>query len=358
MKKFPIEDRTQNSYLYPGPEFRLPAEWEKHKATWFTWPRKQSISFPGIHREIEELWIKLIRVISGDEQVRINVFDRKQYEEVEELIKERGGEINRRIFLYENPAYEPWCRDHGPIFIKNDREIAIVDFGYNAWGGKYPPYDLDDQVPQRIGAYLGMRVFSPALIVEGGAIDSNGQGVLLASLRSIVNPNRNPEISLKSIEEIFHQFLGADKVIWLEAEIVGDDTDGHVDQYSRFLNTKTIAAAFEENSSDSNYKSLCENIKRLAQARDSYGKFFEIVEIPMPKPIIREGMRLPASYLNFYFTNHSLFVPVFNDSKDEKVLEILQGFFPERKIYPFPARDLVWGLGAIHCITQQEPGWE
>lgn len=352
------ECRVKNDYSYPSPGFRLPAEWERHRATWLTWPRKESISFPGIYGEIEETWIKLVRTISRDEQVRINVFDQKQYEEVERLIKERGGEINQKIFLYENPAYEPWCRDHGPIFIKNEKEIAIVDFGYNAWGGKYPPYELDDRVPQQIGRYLGMRVFSPGIIVEGGAIDSNGQGILLASLKSIANPNRNPGISLKTIEEIFHKFLGTEKVIWLKAEVAGDDTDGHVDQYSRFLNTKTIAAAFERNRSDSNYNSLCENLKQLSKAKDNQGKGFEIVEIPMPAPLVREGLRLPASYLNFYFTNRSLLVPVFNDPMDEKALEILQSFSPQRKVCPVPACDLVWGLGAVHCITQQEPEWD
>jgi len=349
--------RNKNSPTASLLRFMFPAEWERHRATWLTWPRKESISFPGLFQAAEEIWIQLALAISQDELVRINVFDKTQFVELENLLKERGGEINRKIFLYENPAYEPWCRDHGPIFVRNEEEIAIVDFIYNAWGGKYPPYDLDDHVPERIGKYLGMRVFSPGIVVEGGAIDSNGNGVLLASRKSIDNPNRNPGVGLKEIEKIFYEFLGIEKVIWLEAEIMGDDTDGHVDQYSRFVSVNTIACAFERNASDGNYLSLRKNIEQLAKECDYHGKPFEIVEVPMPNPVIRSGMRLPASYLNFYLTNHSLFVPTFEDPMDEIAEEILQGLFPERKICPFFAKDLVWGLGAIHCITQQEPGW-
>jgi agmatine deiminase len=232
---------------------------------------------------------------------------------------------------------------------------VLVNWGYNAWGGKYPPFDLDDVVPVRIAEQMGRRVFTPGIILEGGAIDCNGRGTILTTEQCLLNPNRNPKLCCHDMERYLANYLGAKKVLWLGEGIEGDDTDGHIDELARFVGPHTVVAALEENPNDVNYRPLRENFERLQRFTDQDGVPLDVIALPMPRPIHYEGQRLPASFCNFYMANGVAIVPQFDDQADSRVLQILGRLLPGRQIIGLPARDLVWGLGAFHCITQQEP---
>jgi agmatine deiminase len=234
-------------------------------------------------------------------------------------------------------------------------EVAVVDWGYNAWGGKYPPYDRDDAVPRLVAALLGLRVFSPGIIMEGGSLDVNGRGTLLTTESCLLNPNRNPTLDRAAIEEHLRAYLGIAHVIWLGDGIAGDDTDGHVDDITRFVAPDTIVTVIEDDPADENHRPLAGNRERLRAARDQDGRPFTVVELPMPRPVVRDGQRLPASYANFYVGNAVVLVPTFEDPSDARALAVLRGCFPSRRVVGIDSRDLVWGLGAFHCATQQQP---
>jgi len=335
--------------------FRMPPEWAHHRATWLTWPRGEGISFPGKEKKMIAFWADLVQLLSSGELVRVNCFSREQRKSVQELLQARGLALGRRVLLYESPAYEPWCRDHGPIFVQNGRETAIVDWGYDAWGKKYPPYSLDDLVPQRAAFFLGMRCFEPGIVLEGGAIDTNGEGTFLVGSRCLLDPVRNPGMTRERMEWALREYLGAERVIWLEAEIVGDDTDGHVDEIARFIDRSTIVVARTQDPEDPNYTALEENFERLQAEAARGAERLRLVALPMPGAIYEGETRLPASYANFYFSNGALLFPAFGDPMDAVAGEIFGELVRDRPTVPVPARDLVWGFGGLHCITQQEP---
>ena len=341
--------------------YRMPAEWEEHAATWLTWPRPDGISFPGAFQEASAVWAKLTGVLCQNEQVHINVFDASHEELVFKELEKAGlkNRISQSIFLHRFPAYEPWVRDHGPIFLKNESvgteaPLAVVDWDYNAWGGKYPPYDLDDEVPRHVSNLLEIPLFRPGIVMEGGSLDVNGCGDLLTTRSCLLNPNRNPDLSEQDIENCLREFLGVERIHWLGDGIEGDDTDGHVDDLCRFVAEDVIVTVIEDDPSDKNYFPLMENYERLLHLRGANGPF-RVVTLPMPPRMEREGMRLPASYANFYIANDIVIVPVFNVPSDREALVTLSEVFPGRKIYALEATDLIWGLGAVHCITQQQP---
>jgi agmatine deiminase len=259
------------------------------------------------------------------------------------------------VYFHHFQAYEPWVRDHGPLFVVNETSRAVTNWDYNAWGGKYPPYDLDDQIPNQIAKFRSLERFDPEMILEGGSIDVNGSGALLATESCLLNPNRNPDLSKREIEQRLRDYLGATNILWLEAGIVGDDTDGHVDDLARFVDPHTIMVAVEEDSSDENYDVLKENLKRLQSMKDQDGNPFTIIKLPMPSPVMHEEERLPASYANFYLTNGSVLVPTYHDANDVKAIAILGELFPNREIVGIDSTDLAWGLGSFHCLTMQEP---
>jgi agmatine deiminase len=262
------------------------------------------------------------------------------------------------VQFYFHPTNDAWCRDHGPAFIVNyeKKEKAIIDWGYNAWGDKYPPYDLDDVIPTLIGKKLGVPVFNPNIVMEGGSVEFNGRGTLLTTTACLLNKNRNPHLSQKQIEEYLVNYYGVENILWLGDGIVGDDTDGHIDDITRFVNEDTVVTVVEENKSDENYELLQENLQLLSTMRLENGKQVNIIELPMPKPVIYEEQRLPASYANFYIGNKHVIVPTFRDTKnDEQALNILQSCFKERQIVGLDSTDLIWGLGSFHCLSQQEP---
>ena len=334
--------------------FRMPAEWDRHVATWLTWPRPDGISFPDKYDTVPPVYAEVIRNLVPYEEVHINVWDAEMERWVRDLLRKEKTPLER-VFFHHFPAYEPWCRDHGPIFIKRGTERAVVDWGYNAWGNKYPPYDLDDAIPQHVAKYRNLAIFSPGIVMEGGSIEVNGQGTLLTSEACLLNPNRNPQLTKAQIEQYLRDFLGITNVLWVGEGIAGDDTDGHIDDMSRFVSQSTIVTAVEPDPADANHEPLQENLKRLRLTQDQDGRPFQIVELPMPRHIEYKGQRLPASYANFYIANEVLLLPTYRDANDRKALEILQKCFPSRRVVGIDSMELIWGLGSFHCISQQEP---
>ncbi len=338
--------------------FRMPAEWELHSGTWFSWPRPDGISFPGKYETVPPVYAELIRHLVAVEDVHLNVWDADMEESVRAVLTRHKVPLGR-VSFHHFPAYEPWCRDHGPIFLVRDcngrHERAIVDWGYNAWGGKYPPFDLDDAVPQHVARLRRLPLFSPGIVMEGGSIDVNGRGTLLTTEACLLNPNRNPHLDQAQIAQYLRDYLGVRHIVWLGDGIVGDDTDGHVDDLARFINANTIVTVVERDVDDVNYAVLQDNLRRLRLAHDQDGHVFRVVELPMPRRIEHEGQRLPASYANFYIANKIVLVPTYRDPNDAAALRILQEEFPHRQVIGVDSTELIWGLGSFHCISQQEP---
>ena len=338
--------------------YRMPAEWERHVGTWFTWPRPEGISFPAKYEPVPDVYAELIRHLVTVEDVNINVWNAEKEEWVRGLLRARRVPLER-VRFHHFPAYEPWCRDHGPIFLVRERdgvrERAVVDWGYNAWGGKYPPFDLDDAVPQHVAKLRGLPLFSPGIVMEGGALEVNGCGTVLTTEACLLHPNRNPHLNRAQIEQYLRDFLGVRHVLWLGDGIVGDDTDGHVDDLTRFVNPTSVVTVVEEDPADENYELLQENLRRLRTMKDQDGRALRVVELPMPGKLEHDGQRLPASYANFYLANEMVLVPTYRDANDRRALEILQREFPQRRVLGIDSLELIWGLGSFHCISQQEP---
>ena len=335
----------------------MPAEWEPHAATWLSWPHKRE-SWPEKFEPIPGVFVEIVRALSGSESVHINVNDAAMQAEVEALLAARGVPLDA-VRFFRIPTDDAWCRDHGPIFVvraaPGARRIGVVDWGYNAWGGKYPPYERDDQVPKRVAEALGLERFAPGVILEGGAIDVNGQGALLTTEACLLHPNRNPHLTRREIESALSDFLGVTRILWLGEGIAGDDTDGHVDDLARFVDPRTVVAAIEEDPAEENYRPLRDNLERLRSMRDQADRPLEVVTLPMPAPAYFQGQRLPASYANFYLANSVVLVPLYDTDNDPVALETIQRLFPTRRVVGIDCKDLVWGLGAVHCVTQQQP---
>lgn len=337
--------------------FRWPAEWETHEATWLAWPHKEA-SWPARLEHIPPVFAEMIRLLAPGEEVRVNVVDGAMEAEIRTHLR-RLAVAESRVRFFQVPHDDAWIRDHGPIFLtrgnRAERETAVVDWGYNAWGGKYPPFEQDDAVPRGIAAALDLPVFAAPMILEGGSVDGNGAGTVLTTESCLLNPNRNPHLSRTEIEEHLRDYLGARRVCWLGEGIAGDDTDGHVDDLARFTGERTVVAAVEDDPADVNYEPLQANLARLREMRDAEGRPLEIAILPMPEPVEWDGQRLPASYANFYIGNEVILLPVFGGRRDAAAAAALQRLFPQRRIAAVHARDLIWGLGACHCLTQQQP---
>jgi agmatine deiminase len=333
--------------------YRLPAEWEPHAATWLSWPRREGISFPDSFDRVLPALRAMVEALIDSEQVCINVCNGAHEAEARAVL---NGLRMERVTFYRIPTNEPWCRDHGPIFLTRDVDprLAIVDWDYNAWGGKYPPCDLDEVVPTRAAQFLRAPVFYPRMILEGGSIEVNGAGALLTTESCLLNPNRNPSLDRAEIEQRLRDYFGVREILWLAEGIDGDDTDGHIDDLARFVSENTVVTVVEENRDDENYRPLQQNLARLRQMKVEQGEI-EIVTLPMPKKIVREGQRLPASYANFYIANSCVLLPTFADPNDETALSALQKLFPDRRVIGIDCRELIWGLGTFHCLTQQQP---
>ncbi|HMQ31226.1 MAG TPA: agmatine deiminase family protein [Chloroflexaceae bacterium] len=334
--------------------YRMPAEWAPHQATWLSWPHKEA-SWPGKLARVIPAYAAAVAALARSEPVHLNVADEAMERAARAALAEAGAA--GAIHFHRFPTDDAWCRDHGAIFVVRDENprLAATDWDYNAWGGKYPPFALDDEIPRQMAAYLDVPCFPGGMVLEGGSIDVDGKGLLLTSEQCLLNPNRNPHLGREQIEARLRDFLGADKVLWLGEGIVGDDTDGHIDDIARFVAPSTVVAAVEEDPRDENYHPLQENLRRLELMTDLAGRPLTVLTIPMPPPLEHEGQRLPASHANFYIANKVVLLPIFGGPSDERAAAVLRRCFPEREVVGINCTDVVWGLGAWHCLTQQVP---
>ncbi len=341
--------------------YTFPPEWAPQRGVWFSWPRPEGISFPDKYHTVPANIAAIAREIAAREEVHVNVPNGNYARIVLEAFK-AGGVNLRRVHLHQIPTNECWCRDHGPAFVVRRRrgrtQAAIVDWNFNAWGGKYPPWDADDDVPTRIAEEWRLPVSCPGVVMEGGAVEFNGAGTVLTTRSCLLNKNRNPGLSKTDVERYLCDYYGQSKVLWLDDGIAGDDTDGHIDDLARFVDPRTIVMGLEADPRDENYKVLHENRRRVSRLRDQDDRPFDVIEIPMPRAVVHDGQRLPATYVNFLFINGALLVPTFRDrTNDARALGILQRALPDRQVIGIDCTELVWGLGTIHCLTQQIPAF-
>lgn len=343
--------------------YRMPAEWESHAATWIAWPHNRD-DWPGKFGPIPWVYAEVVRHLHRVERVRILAQDAATERRASSVLIRSGVDM-ARIDFFRFETDRVWTRDFGPIFVKRDGGVAVTNWRFNAWA-KYPDWRRDDRIAGLIGKALGLWQWKPAatvggrrrrVVLEGGSIDVNGRGTLLTTEECLLSPEqaRNPGLTREDLERVFADYLGVRKVLWLRRGIAGDDTHGHVDDLARFVNPTTVVIATEDNRADENYEPLRENLKLLKTMTDQDGRRVRIVTLPMPDSVIFDGQRLPASYANFYVANGLVLVPTFNDAKDRVALSVLSDLFPDRKVVGIHAVDLVWGLGTLHCATQQEP---
>jgi len=344
--------------------YRVPAEWEPHEATWLAWPHNPE-DWPGKFQTIPWIYAEIVRLLSAHELVHILVNDAKAEQRAQGILERAGANLHR-VSFHQWPTNRVWTRDSGPIFVRNaEGKVGLINWRFNAWA-KYSDWQLDNQVPGRVTELLGLPAWEPLieneaaakhLVLEGGSIDTNGAGTLLTTEECLLSEvqQRNPGVSRAQLEQAFSEFLGIEQVLWLNRGIAGDDTHGHVDDISRFVGPSTIVTAVEPNTKDANHEPLAENFERLKAAQTLDGKQFTLVELPLPRPIVFRGQRLPASYANFYIANGLVLVPTFHDPNDRVALNILAEVFPEREVIGIHSVDLVWGLGTLHCMTQQQP---
>ncbi len=338
--------------------FYMPAEWRPHAATWLTWP-KDPETWPERVSQVEEIYLQMIAALTPHEIVNLLVDD----EATEQTVRQRCTFASvENLRFHHIPTVDSWIRDYGPNFIVDGKgAIAFNDWIFNAWGNKYESLKQDDGVPRLLEPGLNLRRFEPGIVLEGGAIDVNGAGCVLTTEQCLLNPNRNPQLSREEIEDYLKQYLGISKVLWLGEGIVGDDTDGHIDDIARFVSPNIIVFALEEDPEDANYELLQDHLARLKSMTDANGRPFRIVALPMPGVIggtstdTRNLDRLPASYANFYIANKVVLAPIFGHANDARAIETLQQVFTDRRVVPINCEPLVWGMGTIHCVSQQQP---
>lgn len=332
-----------------GLGYRMPAEWENHDATWLSWPKDPDTFPPGILGAVEKTYAEIIEVLSEGEEVRLLVDDERAERRVKAKLKS-----SRNLTFVRLKTTDVWVRDYAPIYVKG-RDVALTKWTFNAWGGKYDDLKPDNEAGEALARASGLRTFEPKMVLEGGSVDVNGKGTLLTTEQCMLNPNRNPGLGKEAIESMLRENFGAPHIVWLGSGIQGDDTDGHIDDVARFVNSDTIVLAWESNASDPNHAVLKENLRRLRNAEDQDGEVFDIATIPMPRPLDSPEGRLPASHLNFYIGNAAVLVPTFDSPSDADAVGTLRAYFPERDVVGIDCRALVYGLGAIHCVTQQVP---
>ncbi len=347
--------------IFPGQTpkslgYSFPAEFAKQDATWLSWPHKEE-SWPGKIASIYPSYCAFVKTVALTQRVNINVGTDKMRQAAAKMLELAGVDMSK-VQFYLHPTNDAWCRDHGPSFlIRNnpDHPKAIVDWNINAWGGKYPPYDLDDVIPTRIAEQMNLPVFYPDIIMEGGSVDFNGAGTVITSTCCLLNPNRNPHLNKTQIEKYLGDYYGIEQVLWVSEGIVGDDTDGHIDDTVRFVNEDTVLTVVESNVLSENFDLLQQNLKELHSMRLANGKQLNIIELPMPADVIYEGQLLPASYANFYISNGHIIVPTYRCAQDDQAMQIIQTCFPTREVVGIDSTDIIWGLGSFHCLSQQEP---
>jgi agmatine deiminase len=361
---------------------RMPAEWAPHRATWLAWPQNPH-DWPGKFQPIPWVYCEIVRNLARGEHVHICVQDEAAQKRAASMLRRAGADLSR-VHLHQWPTNRVWTRDSGPIFVTRaggpetgldavldpGSELvttAVTNWKFNAWA-KYDDWQLDNQLPTRVAELLALPMWSPSLrladgtdqpiVLEGGSIDTNGRGALLTTEECLLSPiqARNPGVTREQLESALHNYLGIEQVLWLNRGTAGDDTHGHVDDITRFVGENVIVTATEPDASDANHEPLAENLDRLRSARNLVGRPYTVVELPMPRPVYFDGQRLPASYANFYIANGRVLVPTFNDPHDRLALATLAELFPDREVVGIYCGDLIWGLGALHCMTQQQPG--
>lgn len=356
-KKTKAGDKSNPSVL---PSLRMPAEWEPHVATWIAWPHQAS-DWPGKLAPIPWVYGEIVRLLHTHERVNILVKDAKQQASASSILKKVGVDA-AQISFWVHATDRVWTRDYGPIFVYDQHgQKGFLDWRFNAWA-KYDNWQHDDAIPSHIGKKTNLPHWQPQcngqrIVLEGGSIDVNGDGLLLTTEECLLSKvqSRNPAMKQTDYEKAFADYLGIKKVLWLGRGIVGDDTHGHIDDLARFVASRRIVCVVEDDPSDDNYAPLQANYDRLRSITDAEGHPFEVIPLPMPEPVYFRGQRLPASYANFYIANGLVLVPTFNDVNDRKALGILADLFPDRHVVGVHCVDLVWGLGTLHCMTQQEP---
>ena len=370
MPDYPFtQDKTPHSLSY-----RMPAEWAPHAATWIAWPHNPS-DWPGKFQPIPWVYAEIVRHLARVEEVHILVNDAAAEKRARGMLARNGVHLPR-VHFHPWPTNRVWTRDSGPIFLRRTvpdapgdgslPRLAVTNWKFNAWA-KYDDWRQDNEIPGRVAEWLQLPEWMPEIpltdgakhrvVLEGGSIDVNGAGVLLTTEECLLSEvqQRNPGISRMQLEQCFHDYLGVNQVLWMHRGIAGDDTHGHIDDLARFVDETTIVTAVETNTGDENYAPTAENLDRLKSSRTLDGKPYRIVALPLPAPVIFEGQRLPASYANFYIANGIVLVPTFHDPKDRVALNTLAGLFPDRQIVGIHCVDFIWGLGALHCMTQQQP---
>jgi len=346
--------------------YSMPAEWEHHNSTWLAWPHSTS-DWPGKLRAVEWVFAEVVKHIAAGETVRIMVNFPTHKSRARGVLRRAGAELSR-VEFFSFPTNRSWVRDYGPVFVRRGEgspEVAVSRFRFNGWA-RYPDWKLDDAVPELVAEALGLAVFNASsgergFVLEGGAIDVNGRGTVICTEQCLLNTTtqaRNPGLGQTDVEEALRNSLGVSGVFWLAGGIAGDDTNGHIDDVCRFVNPRTVVAAVEASPADANYASLRENLERLEDLRLEDGSKAEVVTLPMPAPLYFEGVRLPASYINFYICNNAVLVPTFNDPADRAALAVLGELFPGHSVVGVHCVDLVWGLGCVHCITREQPAVE
>jgi agmatine deiminase len=346
--------------------YRLPAEWETHRATWLGWPHQEE-DWPGKLAAIVWVYAEIVKKLTASEQVGLFVQNENVEASAKDALAKAGVDLGRVDFI-RYATDRTWMRDIAPSFVRSANDVAMVDWDFNGWA-KYDNYARDNRVPSRIAEHRSMKRFTPTargrngnpepttVVLEGGSIDGDGQGTMLTTEECLLSEiqQRNPGLDRAALEKIFADYLGIEKVLWLGRGIAGDDTHGHVDDLARFVKPGTVVIAKESDENDENYAPLAQNVERLQSMTDAKGRKLDVIELPMPAPIVFDGMRLPASYANFYIANQTVLVPTFNDPRDREALGILSELFPERRVVGIHAVDLVWGLGTLHCLSHEEP---
>ncbi len=331
----------------------MPAEWEPHAATWLAWPHAEK-TWPGCLEAAREEMAHLIEVLARSEPVELLACDADLAEQARKRIAsfERADSVRVHVV----PSDDVWLRDIGPTFVRvDDGGRLAIDWTFNAWGGKYPPWERDDAVAAQVAALRGIPCERAGLVAEGGALEVDGEGTLIACRATLLGPSRNPGLGIDELRARLRELIGVTQIVWLEAGIAGDDTDGHVDDVARFARAGVLVCAREPDPSDPNHGPLEDAAARLRGIRDAAGRPVRVIDLPMPEPLVADGERLPASYANFYIANRCVLVPGFGGPRDTAAVDVLRPLFPGREVVTVPARTLVRGLGSIHCLTQQEP---
>ena len=348
----------------PVTAVRWPAEWERHEGTWMSWPHNRDTWVEDVS-DLEDAFVHAITALSGGEVLHLNARDESVLAHVRarlaiadvNVLADGDATSTTGVRLHRIATNDAWCRDYGPVFVVRGGAVTGLDFRFNAWGGKYPPWNDDDAAAARMATTLGLPTWRHELVLEGGALEGNGSDLVMTTEQCLLNPNRNGDIARADIEGVLQRSLGCTSVLWLGGGVVGDDTDGHIDNLARFIDARTVIVLTEPDTTDINHAPLADNVARLRAWRGADGSALRVIELPEPDALEYDGRRLPASYANFYIGNQVVLLPVYGGARDAEAIRIVGEAFPSRRLVPIDSRVVVRGFGAWHCLTQQVPAF-